>query len=247
MPASRSKNFNPRAPCGARRRPAQTRGDTLIFQSTRPLRGATEFSFAPYTGLEFQSTRPLRGATYGGSLRSGGSTFQSTRPLRGATRKLIYTDTVSNLISIHAPLAGRDRELMSTKVSYKDFNPRAPCGARPFLLSRKKKHGDFNPRAPCGARQLPIRAASFRFRFQSTRPLRGATALAPASPLSCKISIHAPLAGRDRLCPMMSTPPSAISIHAPLAGRDQMLRCRIRLAGLYFNPRAPCGARLSCA
>ena len=60
------------------------------------------------------------------------------------------------------------------------------------------------------------------FLFQSTRPLRGATGSAAAIHCGAGISIHAPLAGRD------STPPSA---------------ARPRR---YFNPRAPCGARL-CA
>ena len=34
-------NFNPRAPCGARRRGAAPLAIAELFQSTRPLRGAT--------------------------------------------------------------------------------------------------------------------------------------------------------------------------------------------------------------
>ena len=56
-----------------------------------------------------------------------------------------------------------------------------------------------------------------------------------------KISIHAPLTGRDDI----SDIPQAhykISIHAPLTGRDPRLA---ELSGLCydFNPRAPYGAR----
>ena len=56
------------------------------------------------------------------------------------------------------------------------------------------------------------------------------------------ISIHAPLAGRD--VHILGLPlAQGISIHAPLAGRDDSLPT-IRAIGRYFNPRAPCGARL---
>ena len=55
--------------------------------------------------------------------------------------------------------------------------------------------------------------------FQSTRPLRGATAL---------LGINAVVL--------------SISTHAPLAGRDSYLAERAK-EYLDFNPRAPCGAR----
>ena len=102
------------------------------FQSTRPLRDAT-FSPIIYISLDtiFQSTRPLRDATVLGFAISGSIVFQSTRPLRDATHRLVlrraytrnfnprapcgarpklaYSGIYSEAISIHAPLAGRDR------------------------------------------------------------------------------------------------------------------------------------------
>ena len=101
--------------------------------------------------------------------------------------------------------------------------------------------------------------------FQSTRPMRGATIRALRQRDALAISIHAPHAGRDmagdmdllfsykfqstrpmrgatisggdlRFCPL-------ISIHAPHAGRDHD-QCRRDTVKHYFNPRAPCGARL---
>ena len=79
----------------------------------------------------------------------------------------------------------------------------------------------FNPRAPCGARQTSFDRMASSFKFQSTRPLRGATVL----PVGVRrmlgiISIHAPLAGRD-LSPLGHPAAGRISIHAPLAGRDR--------------------------
>ena len=58
-------DFNPRAPCGARRQDAKaTTANATAFQSTRPMRGATWVIFTfPDFFPEFQSTRPMRGAT----------------------------------------------------------------------------------------------------------------------------------------------------------------------------------------
>ena len=81
--------------------------------------------------------------------------FQSTHPLRGAT--ILTGSPVSrNNISIHAPLAGCDCPATGTQsISFRDFNPRTPCGVR---------------RISCSVMVLlsPL--------FQSTHPLRGATA-----------------------------------------------------------------------
>ena len=119
--------------------------------------------------------------------------FQSPRPLRGAT-ELCFSGG--------------------------NFNPRAPCGARPvtkinvvteitFQPTRPLRGAtgdsvifcagspDFNPRAPCGARLPFLVVSKGKQAFQPTRPLRGAT----------------------KLCYLMSR------------------------GLIHFNPRAPCGAR----
>ena len=100
--------FNPRAPCGARQLTGLVQGSNIIFQSTRPMRGATQ---------RFQSvdSRELK--------------FQSTRPMRGATEKIVLA-ILPLPISIHAPHAGRDEDFMRFNSLITDFNPRAPCGAR---------------------------------------------------------------------------------------------------------------------
>ena len=149
--------------------------------------------------------------------------FQSTRPMRGATKK--SPDESSSLyISIHAPHAGRDRRRTWRRTTRTHFNPRAPRGARQLCSSS-------------GSSLLRI--------FQSTRPMRGATATCGRSRQVAGISIHAPHAGRDqpegqRACSASDFNPRApcgarlgrrlrlaylqpISIHAPHAGRDQLL------------------------
>ena len=59
-------------------------------------------------------------------------------------------------ISIHAPLAGCDSTLVE---------------------NRLEAAGDFNPRTPCGVRRTGVSSAYRDTTFQSTHPLRGATAV----------------------------------------------------------------------
>ena len=151
--------------------------ELLRFQSTRPIRGATYNIVVDGITAEFQSTRPMRGATpRSRRRRPPRKAFQSTRPMRGATVAISHPP--------HLPA---------------DFNPRAPCGARRPALRRRRRWKHFNPRAPCGARpptadeiaaaieisihaphagrdpgrHAPPRPLEI---FQSTRPMRGATA-----------------------------------------------------------------------
>ena len=125
------------------------------FQSTRPVWGATRRSSTAGASSLFQSTRPVWGATF---LRSIGAKrctkFQSTRPVWGATGGDQLFD-LCGTISIHAPRVGRDaiRPRCRSKMPY--FNPRAPCGARLYIiLALLSTLFYFNPRAPCGARPL---------------------------------------------------------------------------------------------
>ena len=77
--------------------------------------------------------------------------------------------------------------------------------------------------------------------FQSTRPVRGATAMRLFYLCISLISIHAPRAGRD-LCGQQGLRRAGISIHAPRAGRDSQTQTTWPDRA-NFNPRAPCGAR----
>ena len=131
------------------------------------------------------------------SIRPKWVEFQSTRPMRGATLRHCHKKAHS-LISIHAPHAGRD--LLDN----------------PYLFHIQ---ADFNPRAPCGARPAAVATPISTKIFQSTRPMRGATAPYAGVLRSLRISIHAPHAGRD-VAILEGCGSSEISIHAPHAGRD---------------------------
>ena len=148
----------------------------------------------------FQSTRPLRGATSDHPWRNLWAwVFQPTRPLRGATgvRRVCIRTT---LISTHAPLAGRDRVLVSLVPITSNFNPRAPCGARQTAAATRAAGTiNFNPRAPCGARPWCQNIAGENDKFQPTRPLRGATARGPLErQIYCYFNPRAPCGARLR-------------------------------------------------
>ena len=146
--------------------------------------------------VAFQSTHPLRGATSSDVLSDSRLPFQSTHPLRGATSPT-PSKTSTKSISIHAPLAG--------------------CDLLGFVLFPGR--ADFNPRTPCGVRHGVEPSAVTYNQFQSTHPLRGATAGDLGPVLAQNISIHAPLAGCD--CHVVGfVRAGGISIHAPLAGCD---------------------------
>ena len=61
------------------------------------------------------------------------------------------------------------------------------------------------------------------YSFQSTRPVWGATRSTPRSSITRSISIHAPRVGRDGDCVRSTLDRTRISIHAPRVGRDQRL------------------------
>ena len=98
--------------------------------------------------------------------------------MRGATL-YEFIDTEGNKISIHAPLAGRDRIPLESLPCTNGISIHAPLAGRDPKDAATKAYHDFT--------------------FQSTRPLRGATtAQAFSLARSRRISIHAPLAGRDK-------------------------------------------------
>ncbi len=127
--------------------------------------------------------------------------------------------------------------------------------------------GAFQPTRPLrGATYQSLMSRKKVIEFQPTRPLRGATIVSPFLEVVKHISTHAPLAGRDGgrvpydqyFMLFQPTRPlrgatigmrdcrffDGISTHAPLAGRDQWGGVVVP-PHFDFNPRAPCGARLS--
>ena len=147
-------------------------------------------------------------------------------------------------ISIHVPREGHDRR----------------------YRQRSRTTRNFNPRAPRGARQETVNTTIHQTAFQSTCPARGTTGDGKHNDTADGISIHVPREGHDTLmllpgcvnftfqstCPARGTTVNghhiikrqAISIHVPREGHDYTLFIVTSNCFTYFNPRAPRGARL---
>ena len=124
----------------------------------------------------FQSTRPMRGATLAlGFTSRQALLFQSTRPMRGAT-VIVGAAAPTFFISIHAPHAGRDDWSQARHLYQYHFNPRAPCGARLTGFMHRLSAFNISIHAPHAGRDIIVSSQTMDFdKFQSTRPMRGAT------------------------------------------------------------------------
>ena len=125
--------FNPRAPCGARLEFLSPAMPVTLFQSTRPVWGATANTLVIIRHLLFQSTRPVWGATAMPAASSAGFTVSIHAPRVGRDGKYL-SDNQAFVVSIHAPRVGRDSHASGIFGRFHGFNPRAPCGARPSGL-----------------------------------------------------------------------------------------------------------------
>ena len=74
----------------------------------------------------FQSTLPVRGATQQDTSQQRGEGFQSTLPVRGATRQTEHQIEIVT-VSIHAPREGSDTaDPTDAGTGASSFNPRSP-------------------------------------------------------------------------------------------------------------------------
>ena len=196
--------------------------DSHRFQSTRPVRGAT-MEIRQYSSprIRFNPRAPC-GARPGHRRRAvNRQTFQSTRPVRGATESHINIDS-QTFVSIHAPRAGRDSKgIYICTMAAVCFNPRAPCGARLQLVHKHPGGHSVSIHAPragrdpgpadvsatflvsihaprAGRDQLIKCHCFFLSKFQSTRPVRGATrSSARVSSLPTSFNPRAPCGARQ--------------------------------------------------
>ena len=181
--SQRRANFNPRSPCGERL-PLGTIIDTAgsisihapragsdvtyavagypagIFQSTLPVRGATQANRAKFSRLRISIHAPRAGSdvyalNYNfisnnfnprspcGERRviltvNGNCVwkFQSTLPVRGATSGIGVTAGVTPIFQSTLPVRGATYVAFNLALSPVNFNPRSPCGER--LISARR-------------------------------------------------------------------------------------------------------------
>jgi len=148
-------------------------------------------------------------------------------------------------VSIHAPRTGRDNQIEYINLASGCFNPRAPYGARLHTHNKPRDLSSFNPRAPYGARRERRKfRCSEMARFQSTRPVRGATGVSivvsgagwfqstrpvRGATLRFRLPFFHPISfnprapyGARREIVVNRCPRQEVSIHAPRTGRDTL-------------------------
>ena len=212
-------HFNPRVPCGTRRR-TQIRGsECQRFQPTRPLRDATARLAVADAVAAISTHASLAGRDYVCARNSAGRMlFQPTRPLRDAThrRRLLAGRQVD--FNPRVPCGTRRVSLLRWTCRARNFHPRVPCGTR---LNRTDFEGGrihFNPRVPCGTRPMMVSSSPRIPAFQPTRPLRDATSTIRDSPAAVDFNPRVPCGTRPE----------------PYG---------VRITHRHFNPRVPCGTR----
>ena len=193
--------------------------------------------------------------------------FQSTLPMRGATLICVLSITVTSYFNPHSPCGERPNQEIFLGAQW-NFNPHSPCGER---LSghwcAPQTLGDFNPHSPCGERpryvhyctkcqrisiHTPHAGSDAQIRalqgdvekFQSTLPMRGATAVHNNHLLPFPISIHTPHAGSDTGARMPYGQDCYFNPHSPCGERRQ--DAASFSASDHFNPHSPCGERRIC-
>ena len=189
---------------------------------------------APHTGRDaaflpgfcgcdiFQSTRPIRGATPRSSPPTRRLCYFNPRAPYGARRSSRSTGPRRTEISIHAPHTGRDPPRAARRrpgCGFQSTRPIRGATAQRGQTGIRIEH--FNPRAPYGARPLTLFSTAGGTVFQSTRPIRGATnsvsgVMFTASDFNPRAPYGARLVRVKALRPI-----GDISIHAPHTGRDQ--------------------------
>ena len=168
--------------------------------------------------------------------------FQFTHPVRGATKTVGVGGALTG-VSIHAPRAGCDQEVltrMKEELKVSIHAPRAGCdfatrrlpssegeiqfthpvrGATAMPRPNSSGFISFNSRTPCGVRLGAHYCATVHQRFNSRTP--------------CGVR---PVAGGKRMDGVF------VSIHAPRAGCDSTTLTTCSLPS-SFNSRTPCGVR----
>ena len=179
---------------------------------------------------QFQSTHPLRGATDA----AGGPTaktrrFQSTHPLRGATQVLRLTELLSLVFQSTHPLRGATTRSWNTALFMVNFNPRTPCGVRRHDVQQTVQVFLFQSTHPLRGATQDVQHTKDSNPFQSTHPLRGATTVGAQAVFTDGFQSTHPLRGATR--------PTRVMLPFVRRNFNPRTPCGVRRR-LYNNPWA---------
>ena len=234
-------NFNPRHPCGWRRRSYSASTKQRYFNPRHPC-GWRPPSRQMWDFLQkFQSTPPMRVATLLATQNFKQRIhFNPRHPCGWRLRQPTSATSRCDFNPRHPcgwrlqtdPGAGEGR----------NFNPRHPCGWRLRYVESSLMQQHFNPRHPCGWRRGDFRGEGKTAVFQSTPPMRVATGAGQPDSEPLLISIHATHAGGDRPLASVQSDFRNFNPRHPCGWRRGMVTsCKLHMD---FNPRHPCGWRL---
>ena len=196
----------------------------------------------------FQSTRPLGGATFSGENMAMYRFGFNPRAPWGARQSGTRTESSRGTVSIHAPPGGRDRQDNQTKITTRWFQSTRPLGgATTAIRGCNSAQLGFNPRAPWGARRIGATCQGRKNGFQSTRPLGGAT-LRASRYVTKYLTFQStrPLGGATKSIGNLSQL-ATVSIHAPPGGRDNTGLLRGLSVEMFQSTRPLGGATHQCA
>ena len=109
QPRTTKESFNPRTPCGVRQYATGRVASSCKFQSTHSLRSATKWALGCVSPCAV-----------------------SIHALLAECDKGRKRDELSRTVSIHALLAECDSTGDNPRTTNESFNPRTPCGVRPY-------------------------------------------------------------------------------------------------------------------
>ena len=179
-----------------------------LFQSTHPVRGATRMWTDLPDWMDISIHAPRAGCDWPWTtLPAPLPPYFNPRTPCGVRQGVRQMEQKQVKISIHAPRAGCDAAAFVQTLLEKEISihaPRAGCDSN--WRYEVVRVGYFNPRTPCGVRpwgKSPVHPSN---RFQSTHPVRGATLNDAPAVFGFRISIHAPRAGCDVSWPRKTWP-----------------------------------------
>ena len=127
----------------------------------------------------FQSTRPVWGATSNSARQHYGFAISIHAPRVGRDQRRLPAIRANGNFNPRAPCGARLASKLYRTPRFGFQSTRPVWGATFGVCSCNRAAQNFNPRAPCGARLVAGMCIFISCRFQSTRPVWGATISLP--------------------------------------------------------------------
>ena len=172
----RTADFNPRPPCGRRRKSWARNASTASISTHVPRAGDDLVQAFSLVRIPYFNPRPPCGRRLFPCVTLAAAVpFQPTSPVRETTWGMGEIVRIENLFQPTSPVRETTDEKSGGPLCHYNFNPRPPCGRRLVISS-----GPFSPAI-----------------FQPTSPVRETTGPDPVHDALCAISTHVPRAGDD--------------------------------------------------